>query len=208
MDQPESGKDKIRAICNLIRNETLEPAQAEAQRIIAEAENRARALLHDAEMKAARLIQQAQEKMEKERALFNSSLVAATRQALEALRQDISTKLFNSEFTQWIEQQSRDPKIAALLISTLVQAIEKEGTNVDFSAYIPKTLSPASVNAELGTSLAQKMREKGVVVGDFLGGVKLKLHDKQLTLDLSESALRELFARYMRKDFRSLLFTT
>jgi V/A-type H+-transporting ATPase subunit E len=44
------------------------------------------------------------------------------------------------------------------------------------------------------------------VVGSFKGGAQLQWHDRKLTLDMSDDALKELLSTYVRKDFRKMLF--
>lgn len=208
MDNLETGKDKIKKICEVLKNETLEPAKQEGQRIVEGAHQQANTIVRAAEKKAADILAAAQEKIEKEKQLFKSSLVQACKQGKEALRQDIEEKLFNQELSSWIEKNTADPKTAATLISALVAALEKEGTSADFSAIIPKSLSADKVNVLLTQDILKKLKEKSVVVGDFIGGVQLKLHDQKLTLDLNDQALKELLGQYLRKDFRDILFTT
>jgi V/A-type H+-transporting ATPase subunit E len=62
------------------------------------------------------------------------------------------------------------------------------------------------VNALLLKAVIEKLREKSVIVGEGIGGVQLKLHDRKFTLDLSTQALKELVSQYIRKDFREILF--
>lgn len=206
MESLETGKDKIRKICEILKQETLEPAKEEAQQIVSIAQKEALQIVRDAEAKAEMLLQKTQVKLEKERELFENSLKMASRQSLEALRQDIEKHLFNDQLSSWVDKQTQDPQMAAHLIEALIKAIEKEGLSTDFSAYIPAKLPVEKVNALLARSLLDKLREKKVLVASFLGGVQIKLHDKKLLLDLSDEALKELMARYVRKDFRDLLF--
>ncbi len=206
MENLDTGKDKIKKICEILKNETILPAKEEAQKILEVAEQEARNIIRDAESKAAEMISQAKQKMGKERELFESSITQACRQGLESLRQEIEQKLLNSELTDWLKQQTPDPNIAAKLISALVEAVEKEGISADFSAVIPATVPAEKVNILLLKGIMEKLREKSVVVGEFNGGVQLKLHDRNMTLDLSDAALKELIGQYIRKDFRELLF--
>ncbi|MFN0065610.1 MAG: V-type ATP synthase subunit E [Chlamydiales bacterium] len=206
MNQLESSKDKIKKICDVLKNETLDPARLEAQDILKRADDKSHEIVRAAETKAKELIAAAKNKMEEERKVFEASLVAASRQSMESLRQSIEEKLFESELVAWIEKETVDPKLGADLIKALVSAIEKEGTSADFSAYISKSISKDKVNAALGSQILEKLKEKEVVVADFVGGVQVKLHNRRLTLDISEEALRELLSRYLRKDFRNLLF--
>ena len=206
MENLDTGKDKIKKICEILKNETLQPAKEEAQKILEIAEQEARNIIRDAESKSAALLQTAKSKMEKERELFENSMQQACRQGVESLRQDIENKLFNTELTTWIAKQTGDANLVAKLIDVLVAAIEKEGTSANFSALIPSHLKPEKVNALLLQGIIEKLRENSVVVGDFIGGVQLRLHDRKLTLDLSDEALKELIGQYIRKDFREILF--
>lgn len=206
MENLDTGKDKIKKICEILKNETLQPAKEEAKKILEVAEQEARNIIRDAESKAENMVLAAKAKMSKERELFESSLRQACRQGVESLRQDIENKLFNSELSAWVAKQTVDPQVGAQLINALVTAIEKEGSSADFSAYVPSQVPCEKVNALLMRQVLEKLREKSVVVGEFMGGVQLKLRDHQLTLDLSDEALKELIGQYIRKDFRELLF--
>ncbi|MCH9627060.1 MAG: V-type proton ATPase subunit E [Chlamydiales bacterium] len=206
MESLETGKDKIKKICDILKNETLQPAKEEAQQIIEAAGEEAHQIIRDAEAKAEELFSAAKAKVAKERELFEGSMKQACRQGVEALKQEIENKLFNDELVEWLEKNAADPQTSSKLISALTQAIEKEGISADFSALIPKQVPAEQVNALLAKEIVERLRAQTVEVGDFGGGVQLKLHDRKLTLDLSDRALKELLGQYIRKDFRELLF--
>ena len=138
--------------------------------------------------------------------LFRSSLEQASKQSLEELKQNIESKLFNSELDRLLSKELSNPQVISQLISSMIQAIQKEGLSTDFSALIPKVASAQELNALLGKGILEKLKEGSVTVGDFAGGARLKLHDRKMTIDMSEAALKELFSQYLRKDFRKLLF--
>ncbi|NGX60726.1 MAG: V-type proton ATPase subunit E [Chlamydiae bacterium] len=206
METLERGKDKIKEICAILKNETLQPAQEEAQKVIELAEQEAHQIIRRAESQGEEILQKAQEKMEKEKKLFQSSLKHACDQGKEALRQDLMETLFQKELVDWVEKQTQDPEVGAKLLQALIEGVEKEGLSVDFSAFVAKSVPSEKVNALLGQKLLERLREGSVTVADFVGGVQLKLHDRKLTLDLSDQAIVELLAKYIRKDFRQLLF--
>lgn len=206
MDNLETGKDKIKKICDALKNEAVEPAKEEAKQILENAQQEAHQIIKDAEGKAEEIIQRAHEKISQERELFETALKEAGKQVIVFLRQEIEKKLFNESLSDWIEKQVADPKIDAKLITVLIEAIEKEGLSSQFSALIPEKIPVDQVNAQLIKNILDKLREKSVVVGNFTGGVKLKLHDRNLTLDLSDQALKELVGQYVRKDFRKIIF--
>jgi len=202
----ETGQDKIKKICSILRQETLEPAKDEAQRLIAEAELRAQHLIEEANKRAEKIVHDAREAVEREKHVFHSTLDQAVRQSLESLKQLIEQRLFNEELSVLIERQAADPKIIAKLIESLVHAIEKEGLVADLSALVPKAVSMKEVNLLLTTAVLEKLRNQSVEVGNFTGGAQLKYHQKKMTIDMSDAALKELLASNLRKDFRQLIF--
>ena len=53
-----------------------------------------------------------------------------------------------------------------------------------------------------------KLKEKSVSLGDFYGGAKIEMKDEKITLDISDEAIRDLVANYIRRDFRDKLFAS
>lgn len=205
MEELEKGKDKIKQICDLLRHDTLEPAQKEAQTIIANAKNEAEKIIEQAEQKAKELISSAGLEIERERSVYLSSLSAAAKQSLDALKYEIEHNLFNSQLEAVINQHMANPEVIAKLINALVKAIEKEGTSANFAAILPSEVSVSELNRFLLEEVRKKL-EKSIELDGFSGGVKLRLKDKNLILDVSSKAIAELMERYLRKDFRKWLF--
>ena len=202
----ETSQEKIQKICDVLRRETLEPAKEESRRIIAEAEAQAVQIVHQAEQQAEKLHASAKQAIEQERNIFHSSLAQAAKQAVEALRQEIEQKLFNQELTNLVAEQSAKPEIVAQLVNSVVAAIDQRGISTDLSVDIPANVSKEQVIKALSQAVIKKLRNEGIVIGSFAGGIKVHMHDKNITVDLSDSALKELLAHYVRKDFRELLF--
>jgi V/A-type H+-transporting ATPase subunit E len=105
-----------------------------------------------------------------------------------------------------ISQQSADSKTIAKLLEAIIASIEKEGINTDLSAVIPKHVSVDEINKLLEEKILKKLKDGTVLLGGFKGGVQVKLHDKMITIDITDSAMTELVAKYVRKDFRRFLF--
>jgi len=206
MNNLETGKDKIKKICDVLKNETLDPAKQEAEKIVADAQAQAHTIVQEAKKEAEKLHSQTQEKIVKERGLFDKQVEQALAQAKETLRQELEQRLFNQGIAEWLEQKGVNEQMSAQLITALVEAIEKEGTSADLSAVVGKAVNRDEVQALLLDKVLKKLEKKAITVGEFVGGIQLQLHDRQLTLDLSDQALKELLGHYIRKDFRALLF--
>jgi len=202
----DTGKDKVKKICDVLKRETLEPAKKEAEAIIDAAAVKAEAIIREAKKDAEKTLQDARKEIEKERNVFQSSLNQACKQALEVLKQEIESKLFNPELSKMLHQPLAEPGILADLIKAVVGAIEKEGTNADLSAFIPQAVAPETVNRLLTQNILQKLKGQSVQAGPLKGGIAVKMDKENITIDVSEEALKELVSDYIRKDFRETLF--
>lgn len=204
----DKGGDKVERICDMLRRETLEPAQAEAKRLIEEAREERERLLRETEAEIKQMVARGRAQIEQEKALFRSSLSGAAKQTLDLLKGEIETALFNPALNRLIEEKTADPKLIAKLIDVLIKAIEREGISVDFSAIVSKSVSSEEVNRLLLQDILKRLKGHSVQVGHFAGGAQIKLHDKKMTLDISSEALVQLLAGFLREDFRSHLFLT
>ena len=203
----ETGTDKIQEICDLLRKETLEPAREQASRVLKEAEEEVHRRLQAAEEQAEAILHAARQQIEQEKNVARSFLQQAVKQSLRTLRQDIEEKLFDQTLARLMVQESARPDLVAALIAAIVQAIGREGTSVDLTALIPKTVAPSEVNRQVGQAILDRLREQSVQVAEFAGGAQVKLHDKKLTIDMTDGTLKELLATFLRKDFREMVFS-
>lgn len=206
MKGTETGKDKVKKICDILRRETLEPAENEAQQIIRAAKEQAERIVAAAQRDAEKTHLEAKQEIERQKNVFQSSLTQACKQAINALKASIEEKLFNQELGRWVTQHTQDPKILAQLIAAIVKGIEKEGIDARLSAYVPAAVPARAVNTLLAHEILERLKEKSVLVGPLTGGVQVKLHKENMTIDMSDAALKELIATYIRKDFRELVF--
>lgn len=202
----DKGHDKIRKISEGIKNEVLEPARREAEKIIDEAKQKAELTIKEAEEHAQKIIESAKTSIEHERNVFHSSLSQSAKQTLESLRQSIENKLFNQHLEELVASQSADPKLIANLISAIVSAIQKDGLAKHIDVLVPKCTSSKEINQLLGQEILNSLKGGSVSVGEFSGGAQVKLLDKQLTLDITDKTLADYLRHYARKDFRKLIF--
>lgn len=207
MKSLEKGQDKIQKICDKLRHETIEPAKSEAKHIIEAAQKNAEKIIAEAEQHAAQLIKQARGQMEQERNVFHSSLQQAAKQAIEALRQEVDQKFFNEELQSILEKELANPKLIADLINALILSLEKEGIAGDLSAAIPRHVPAEEVSKFLLDGVRKRLKNKPLELGHFAGGAQVKLHGKKMTIDLTDHAIKELLANYVRKDFRQMIFS-
>ncbi len=207
MKAVETGKDKVKKICEVLRRETLEPAEHEAASLLEKARKEAASIIKEAERQGENIKKKAQEEAEMLRIRTHSTLQQACKQSLETLRQTIIDKLFQPELAKTLGKVLHTDKVLANLIEAVVKGIEKEGIECDLQAYISSAVSARDINELLAPQVIKRLREKGVLVGTFAGGIQVKLVGENLMIDLSEEALTELLCSYVRKDFREMFFS-
>ncbi len=208
METLEKRKDKVKKICDVLRKETLEPTKQEAKEILENAQMRAKEIINKAESDAQKILLDSEKLKEEKTKALEASLKLASRQALESLKAKIEKELFQTNLAELVRNELNKKDRIADLITTLIQAIEKEGIDTDLSVYISEKVPVKEINLLLAKHILEKLKEKSVVLGDFLGGVKIELKDEKITLDMSDQAIIDLIAEYIRRDFRSLLFAT
>lgn len=202
----DTDQDKIKKICDLLRKDTLEPAEKRAAQILETAQAEVSRIILEAEKEAEKIIRKAQTEMDQERKIFELSMLQSGKQGVEMMRQQIQETLFAPELERLISDQAKDPQLIARIIEAIVKAVEREGLVSDLVAYVPKNISPKEISALLVSSVADKLTPQGVEAGPFKGGAKVRLVNKNMTVDMSDDALRELFAAFIRKDFRKWVF--
>jgi V/A-type H+-transporting ATPase subunit E len=206
MKNLETGKDKIQKICDAIRKETLEPIQQEAKELIENARLQAAELIREAEKKAERSIQAADAEIREKKRLFESSLNLSCKQGIEMLKQKIEEELFNKELMSLVAKETCNPQLIVQWIESFMRSLDKQGIEEDFEVIIPKEIPARSINALLGQHILEHLKNKSVELGDFHGGVQIKMKGRGITIDISDTVVRELIASYIRKDFRDLIF--
>jgi V/A-type H+-transporting ATPase subunit E len=203
----ETGKDKIQKICDVLRKDTLEPAKQEAREIVENAHLQASEIVEGAKQSAKAMLLNAQKEIEEKKEVFHSSLQMSCRQGIELLKQKIEEGLFARELSEIVDQEMGDPKVVASILSSFLKSMEDKGIEEDFVALIPKSISPKSISALLAAKVMERLRKESIQVGDFAGGVEIRLKAKRITIDITDRAVRELIGQYIRRDFRDLVFS-
>lgn len=206
MKNLETGKNKIQKICDTIRKETLEPIKQEARELIENARLQAAEIIREAEKKAENLHKSADAEIKEKKRILESSLALSCRQAIEMLKQKIEEELFNKELAETVSKETGKPELIVRWIESFVRSLEEQGIEEDFEVLIPKEITARSINTLLGQKILDRLSHRSVQLGDFHGGVQIKMKGRKITVDISDQVVREVIASYIRRDFRDLLF--
>ncbi|MEM8727205.1 MAG: V-type ATP synthase subunit E [Chlamydiota bacterium] len=208
MKSIDTGKEKVKKICEVLRKETLDPAKKEGDRIIAKARADAEKIIEDAKNEASRIGEESKRRIEEQRNLCQASMNLAAKQSIDTLKQEIEKNLFNPELNRLVADTVKEPKAVAELIQAMIAGIKKEGIEGDLKAIISGSVDVDAVNRELAKGGIEKLKSESIEVGAIEGGAQVKIIDKNLTIDMSDEALKELIAGFVRDDFRSMIFAT
>ena len=206
MKSIDSGKEKVKKICEILRKETLEPAKQEGDAIIAKAESEAKKIIEDAKDEVSKMMAEAKRKIEEEKNVFQSSIHLALKKALDTLKERVEKNLFHPELKRLIRETVKNPRVVADMIAAMVSAVEREGIGSDLKGIVSRALGVDAVNRELTKTILEKLKSNSVEVGDIEGGAQLKIVNDNLTIDFSDKALKNFLANFMKEDFRSLIF--
>jgi len=204
----ETGQDKVKEICDLLKRETIDPAKKEGEEIVKHAQDQAHQIVEEARRKTEKLGQEAKTRIEEERNVFQASLNLAAKQTILNLKQEVEEALFNKELTLAFQSEMQKPEVIAELINAVVGAIEKEGIEGDLEAVIPSVVTKEKVAKLIKAQVMERLKGKAVTLGDMTGGAQVKLVNKEMTLDISDESLRTLLANFMRDDFRTIIFSS
>ena len=203
----DTGAKKIKKICEILKQETLEPAKKEAEKILAQARNDARKIVEDAKLEEKRIYEESKKKIKEREDIFQSSLNLACKKSFDTLKQKVEQALFNKALALSFDKQMQDSHVIAKILSAIVKGIEKEGIDVDLQAKISSSVSKQEVQRELAQSVINHLKLESVEIG-LSGGAEVKICDKHLTIDMSDKALKALIANFVREDFRSIFFAS
>lgn len=201
----EKATDRIQAICEKIRQDSLEPAKQQAQEILEQAAREREHIRYTAKKEAEKIAEDSKKRLEEEKRIFTSSLEQAAKQTLAQLKQKVEQEIFNPALDNWIQKEMNGAQKHAQLIDVLIQAIEKEGISTDLSVQIPKSFTPEEIVKDLSKKIVERL--KGAIqVGNMQSGIRLRLEDKHMMLDISDTALKEIVASFVQKEFRKIFF--
>lgn len=201
----ESGTDKVKEICEILRNETIQPAKDEALRIIADANAEAEAIVAKANEDADDIMNNLKRDLEKMQSVANASIELAIKQGIAKLRQ-LVMDMFNDELHALADEKMKDTEVMVKLVDALVVSIEKEGIKSDLEAVIGKDVSKEDLIGKLASNVREKLEKGGVELGQFHAGVVIKMVDKRMAIEMTDKAVVELISTYISDELREKLF--
>ena len=207
MYEQETGDDRLAAICQTIRAETLEPAKQEAAEVLKNAEMEAQKIKEQARQHAEQITYEAKQQIAQEQESFKIALEQAARQSIDMLRQQIERTLFPPQLNDFLENELSNEQNMISLIQLIVEHIEKEGLGGELDLWLSKKLPREKLALYFAKKATQTIPEEGIHVDENMNGFMLKVQNQHLCLEMTTDSLRDLIGSFLRSDFRKVLFS-
>ena len=207
METLEKGKNKLGQICDILRKETLEPAQGEAQKIIEDAKGEAQKIIEKANLDAKSIIDDAHQKVEQEKKLFETSMDLGVKQTFHQLKELIQNKIFNDELLNLSNKVISEKDLLSKIVAAVVSAVDKEGLDARFSVYINEAISTEEFSKYLAEKALSRVKSGEIAIEtSSSSGARVVLKDQKMSVDISEQSLKELMGSFLKESFKDVLF--
>ena len=214
MADPEVKSSGVKELIDRIRDEGVQSARDEANRIIADAKAQAARIVADAKAEAAATVKDARAAMEREQTATIEALRIAARDTGLELRSAILSA-FEEHVRRLVTDVTTEGNVLRDMILVLAgRAAEDFINDKDAVVLIPKRLED-EVSAELEEFLKESavafsadVLRKGVELipsSQVQGGARVRLVDEDLEIDLSDEALSEMMLKLLLPRYRKIL---
>lgn len=212
----------MEALIGRLREEGMEAGRAEAARLIADAEKKAREIIGQAEEEAKRRVEAARTESENMTTAAKQALNIAARDTMLDLRQQMMRQ-FSEDLERLVSQEMRNKDVLKALILTVAgncrEAMEDSGVS-DAQVILPRSVtSLAEIRRDPETmqdddvmrfvvSLSGGMLREGIrfsISSDEREGVRVIAKDGEIEFDLTDRAVAELLLRHLQPRFSALL---
>ncbi len=212
----------LEALIARLKGEGVAAGRAEADRLVADAQARAHKLVEKAEADAKALVEGARREAESLRQAGHDALEVAARDTILDVK-DRLAKRFAGDVERAVSAATRDEELLRRMILEIVGRARAE-SGVDDASEVEVILPRTAVGldelrrrpeemqagslAHFVAASAGEMLRAGISFAraeDDEGGLRLRLVDRAVTVDLSDRAVAEAILVHLQPRFRALL---
>ncbi len=210
----------VEALIERLRSEGVANGRAEADRIVREAQAEAKALMSKAQEEANQVISRARTEVKNLEASGQQALQVSARDTALDLRNRLEQR-FAGEVRQLVrEDLQRQEILEKLILEVAGMAREQASTSEETVVLLPeKAVSLDDLTKDpnrfrdtalgnFANLVARNLLRRGVTLAtsrDLKAGIKVRLTDKGIDLDLSDKAISDLLLQHLQPRFRALL---
>jgi V/A-type H+-transporting ATPase subunit E len=209
----------VQELIDRLREKGVEEGQEQADQLLTEARRKASETVEKARQEAAEIVRQAKEEADRLRAAGEEALRLAGRDAVLALKEEISEQ-FSNQVRRLVSHHLRDEKFLERLILQIAGRAVPVESEEPMELLLPADVAPPD-QGELQTRGAQEgavgqfvldlagdMLREGVTLAtaaDSTPGVTVKMLEQDVEITFDEEAVTEFLLRYLLPRFRNIM---
>lgn len=210
----------VEALIERLRDEGVNAGQAQAEKILSDAETRAKWIVSQAEEEAERVVRSARAEAERARTAAAEAMQVAARDALLAVKADLTNQFARKVRRLVSDSVSKEEMLEKMILEVVGRMREHTDDDEETTVILPRDVVGVDDLrrniGELRTGslthfvLAQTsdMLRDGVSFGvseDNQGGLQLTWRNGEVTLDMTDRAVADLLLAHLQPRFRALL---
>ena len=219
-DTPAEVASGVDTLIARLRDEGVNSGRTQADQLVKEAQERADSIVKQAQQQADQIVSQAREEVEKLKRAGKESLEVAFRDTNLALKRQL-TQRFTGEIQRLVGAEIENPELLEKLILEVSGRVTEEVAEAQqVEVLLPRKVAgleelsrnPEELEQGILTHFVrlidQDMLREGVSFGvakDNQAGLKLRLVDREVILDLSDRAIADAILEHLQPRFRALL---
>jgi V/A-type H+-transporting ATPase subunit E len=201
-------ENKLQELTQKLYNEGVEKANAEAEKILADAKSEAEKIKQEAEKEAKKIVESAEQKSAEIKKNVDAELNLAAKQTVRTTQQKITNMIVSKVIEEPVKKSFDDEKFVKQIIETVVKNWNpQKNETIDLSVLLPEDLekefskyftakSGKELNANLELSFSDSIK----------GGFKIGPADGSYKISFSEEDFENFFKSYLRPKTIEMLY--
>ncbi len=217
----EATSSGVEALIERLRQQGVEAGRAARDEFIGEAEREGETIIKDAREKAAAIVAEAHQESERLQASGEDALRVAMRDTVLRMRETLRKRLEGQVRSLVAKQLVDEEFLRRLIVEVAGQA--RDDSQADQAEHVEVLLPPEAIGLEelqrrpeeLQSKLSQFAKEiasatwrDGVIIDTLepgSRGIRIRLKDEELELDLSDRAIADLLLEHLQPRFRAVM---
>ncbi|NER81682.1 MAG: hypothetical protein F6K42_19400 [Leptolyngbya sp. SIO1D8] len=219
-DTPVEVASGVEALITRLRDEGIASGRAQAEQMVNEAASQAESIVRQAHEEAEQIRTQAIQAAENFERAGRQALEVAARDAMLALKMELSQR-FTGEVRRLVDAEVQKPELLQKLILEVAGRVREDiGDARAVEILLPRNVvgfeelsrNPEELEQGILTHFIRLINQaplrEGITFGvakDNQGGLRIRLVDQEVVLDISDRAIAEVLLQYLQPRFRALL---
>jgi len=217
----EGASSGVEALIQRLRQQGVEAGNTARDQIISKAEQEAARIIKEAREQADGLVENARQETDRLQKAGEDALRIAGRDSVLRMRETVTT-YFEERVKRLASTELEDPEFLRKLIIEVAKRVRDEAAveeAEDIEVYLPREVvgikelrdSPEELEgrlSEYAKAIASAAWRDGIVVRTMeegRRGIKVKLLDDDLEIDLTDEAIADLLLEHLQPRFRAVL---